>query len=328
MKIAAVHLFNFLEYAQMRGILPQSVLGPLQLSAMAGQDDSQVLEESDFYRALNLVHEQLKDELWGIKAGKFLTLKLLGLIYRISLQVTTIEEAFHYLQSYLETTMPIVKMKAAITSELITVSMQIDHEDEKINRVILENVLTIISREIAMMATGEVAFTLTSPYYTASYPSNWQEGDSFTISFSPVLLKAALRSRREEQLDVLLPEYLKLMEILKAAESSFSNTVKVTMLAMSDPHLPDITAVSDALYLTPRSLQRRLERENSSFREIMLELKKQICSFLLRHKEYSVTSMSYVLGYAEPASFIHSFKKWFGDSPEKVRQSLRNTVSG
>ncbi|PSR52282.1 hypothetical protein AHMF7605_01470 [Adhaeribacter arboris] len=327
MKIAAIHLFNFLEYAQMRGVLPQSVLAPLQLSELDEKDQTQLMEESDFYLALNRLHHYLQDDLWGIKAGKFLTLKLLGLIYRISRQVTTMEEAFHYLQSYLETTFPLVKMQVTLTGEQITVFMQIENDHEKINRVILENVLTVISREIAMMATGEVAFTLTSPYYQASYPKDWQLGDSFAISFAPILLKAGLRKRHEEQLDLLLPEYLKLMQKLKAAENSFSNTVKVTLLSMSDPHLPDITTVSEALYLTPRSLQRRLERENSSFREILLDLKKQICSFLLRHQEYSVTSMSHILGYAEPAAFIHSFKKWFGDSPERVRQSLRNSIS-
>jgi len=325
MKVAALHLFNFLDYAQMRGVSRQRVLTPLPLHNLDNQDTTQLIEEADFYKALNLVHEELKDELWGIKAGNFLTLKLLGLIYQISLQVTTIEEAFHYLQSYLETTFPLVKMKATTTAEQITVLMQIENEDEKINRIILENVLTIISREITLMVTGDFSFALTSPYYSTSYPSHWKKEDSFTLSFAPVLLKAALRKRPAEQLDLLLPEYLKLMETLKASDQSFSNKVKVTMLAMSDPHLPNITAIADALYLTPRSLQRRLEQENSSFREIMLDLKKQICSFLLRHKEYSVTSMSYVLGYAEPAAFIHSFKKWFGDSPERVRQNLRNS---
>jgi AraC-like DNA-binding protein len=90
---------------------------------------------------------------------------------------------------------------------------------------------------------------------------------------------------------------------------------------MSDPHLPDITAVAEALYLTPRSLQRRLDRENSSYRLLLLDIKKQICFFLLQHQEYSITSMAYILGYAEPAAFIHSFKKWFGDSPARVRKS-------
>jgi AraC-like DNA-binding protein len=97
------------------------------------------------------------------------------------------------------------------------------------------------------------------------------------------------------------------------------------MLSMSDPKLPDIQSISDALYLTPRTLQRRLVQEELSYREITEGLKKQICSFLIRHDPYSISSLTYILGYAEPASFIHSFKKWYGDSPQKVRRKLKET---
>jgi AraC-like DNA-binding protein len=56
------------------------------------------------------------------------------------------------------------------------------------------------------------------------------------------------------------------------------------------------------------------------------ELKKQVCSYLLRHDCYSATTVSYILGYSEPASFLHSFKKWYGDSPERIRQRLKNNM--
>ncbi len=327
MKLAALHLNNLLEYAQVRGVSPAAVLSPRRLPFINCQDETLLIPVASFYEALAAVSQELKDELWGIKAGKFLTLKLLGLIYRISLQATTIAEAFYYLQSYLVATLPLVTAQTHITGEQIKITLRIDNDEEKLNRIILENVLTIISREISMMAAQAVSFTLTSPYFNALYPKDWETGKCFSVAFEPVLLKVAFKNRREEQLDILVPAYLKLMELCKATDTGFSNKVKITMLALSDPHLPDIATVSEALYLTPRSLQRRLARENSSFRELLQELKKQICSFLLRHQGYSVTNMAYVLGYAEPASFIHSFKNWFGDSPERIRQSLLKRVA-
>ena len=286
-----------------------------------------MIPASEFYAALKQINQELPDELWGVKTGNYLTLKLLGLIYQISLQVTTLAEAFHYLQSYLQNTLPLVSITTSITEEQVTITAQIANAEKKINRIILENVLTIISREIRMMATEAVVFALTSPYWHGGYPKEWQCGESFSIAFEPVLLKAAIKKRPAEKLEILVPEYIKLIEKIKAAENSFTNQVKVLILSMSDPHLPDITAVSEALYLTPRSLQRRLERENSSYRLLQLDLKKQICSFLLQHQEYSVASMAYILGYAEPASFIHSFKKWFGDSPARVRKSRLHTIT-
>jgi AraC-like DNA-binding protein len=82
--------------------------------------------------------------------------------------------------------------------------------------------------------------------------------------------------------------------------------------------------VSDALYLTPRTLQRKLSAEGTSFRELLEAIKKQLCSFLLRHDHFTVASIAVILGYSEPASFIHSFQKWFGNSPERMRAVFRS----
>ncbi|QNF35474.1 helix-turn-helix domain-containing protein [Adhaeribacter swui] len=327
MKIAALHLHNFLEYAQIRGVLvPKLAAGNTAAPANA-TDDLLMIPEPDFYAALKQAHQQIQDDLWGIKAGNYLTLKLLGLIYQISLQATTLEEAFHYLHSYLQTTLPLLATFTQVTQEQATITLQINNHEEQLNRVIMENVLTIISREITMMVSGEVEFTLSSPFWHSSYPKNWVYGATYSISFAPITLKAAIRKRSEEKLEILIPEYIKLLEVLKAADSNFPNQVKITMLALSDPLLPDIAAVSETLCLTPRTLQRRLERENSSYRLLSQDLKKQICSFLLQHQEYSVTNLAYVLGYAEPAAFIHSFKKWFGDSPDRIRRKKWNAAS-
>ncbi len=327
MKIAALHLQPFLEYAQLRGVLLPPEFNPLLQTPAEATTEASLISAADFYAALKRVYQELPDDLWGIKTGNYLALKLLGLIYQISLQVTTLAEAFHYLQSYMQNTLPIVTTTTCLTETQVTITLQIANEEEKINRIILENVLTIISREIGMMATRDVAFTLTSPYWHAGYPTNWEKGNSFSIAFEPVLLKASIKKRPVEKLEILVPEYIKLIEKIKAAENSFANQVKVLILSMSDPHFPNITAVSEALYLTPRSLQRRLERENSSYRLLQLDLKKQICSFLLQHQEYSVASMAYILGYAEPAAFIHSFKKWFGDTPARLRKSQLSTIA-
>jgi AraC-like DNA-binding protein len=83
-------------------------------------------------------------------------------------------------------------------------------------------------------------------------------------------------------------------------------------------------SLCQVLCITPRTLQRRLEAENITFREVVEEIKKQISSLLLMHEDYSVSAISFVLGYAEPASFIHSFKKWFGHPPESLRQRLKS----
>lgn len=163
-----------------------------------------------------------------------------------------------------------------------------------------------------------MSFVLTSPYYHNDYPAGWYKGDFYSVSFEQVVLKTAIRERKDQQLDILIPKYLQLIETYKTT-SAFSDKVKITMLSLSDPALPHITRVAEALYITPRTLQRKLEAEQKSFRRLSEDVKKEIASSLLRHQGYPIAGMAYVLGYADAASFIHSFKKWFGISPERMR---------
>ncbi|WAC11949.1 helix-turn-helix domain-containing protein [Dyadobacter pollutisoli] len=322
MNILSSHLRYFTDYARIRGvaadILPKL---PDSTSTDLTEPESMVTQE-EFYEILKEIDRQLTDELLGIKCGNFISLKLLGIIYQISLQATTVEEAFHYLRSYLEVALPIVQLKTVISEKEARIELRIDNREDRINRLIIENCLTIISRELRMMVGRDVNIGIGTPYFHSGYPADWVLDQHFSVSFELTILKAALKDRNHLHLDMLVPEYLKMIEQLQSG-NSFANKVRITMLSMSDPKLPDIQSISDALYLTPRTLQRRLVQEELTYREITEGLKKQICSFLLRHDPYSISSLTYILGYAEPASFIHSFKKWYGDSPQRVRRRLK-----
>jgi AraC-like DNA-binding protein len=322
MKVLALHLYHFMDYARVRGIAWND------MQALIHQpcdfvDEQATVESADVYAVLKFIDAQLKDKAWGIQCGQFISMKLLGLIYKISLQATTIQEALHYLQSYLGAAMPLVKAETAISTEAVVINFSIGNRENDLDRIILEYTLAVVGRELRMMAGEEAVIQLSSPHYDEDYPSQWYPGETYTVIFEPVILKAALQNKSHLHVDILVPEYLKMIEQLKP-DDSFAGRVKLTLLSMSDPQLPDIQTVSGALYLTPRTLQRRLGAEGITFRELLEEIKKQLCSFLLRHDRYTIAGISNILGYAEPASFIHSFRKWFGDSPERVRKGLRD----
>lgn len=310
-----------MEYARWKGISSSEMIQVMQNPPKDFLEETSVVNEEDFYAVLDLAEQNLKDDLLGIYLGKFLNLNALGLIYRISLQATTVEEALHYLQTYLNTTFPIIEIKTIINESLATIQLAIQNKQITLNRIILEYALTVMSRELSMMTAEQAQIRLYSPFYGTTYPKPWSQGLDFSLDFTPTILKAELQDRSRLQLDILIPEYLKLLEGLKDVQS-FSNKVKIASLNMARPELPDLETIADAFHLTPRTLQRRLGEENATFRQIIDDLKRQISALLIRHNRFSVSDISYVLGYSEPAAFIHSFKKWYGDSPKRVRKGF------
>ena len=68
------------------------------------------------------------------------------------------------------------------------------------------------------------------------------------------------------------------------------------------------------LNLSPRSLQRKLGQEGTSYSAITEEIKKDLAISYLE-KDLSIKEVSYLMGYSEPSTFVTAFKKWFGKTP-------------
>ncbi len=319
MRILALHLRTFITYARLRGIAikePQPLLSnsPTDVGGQTG-----TFSPEEVYTVLSYIHQELGEDQLGLRVGEYLNLNALGLIYQISLQASTLEEGLLYLKSYLHSTLPLIKVDTLLAKERMEICLSIDQGQQTLNRIMLESTLKVIHRELSMMASEPLDAHLFSPYYHKGYPSPWQKADHYKLTCKPLLLQSAMKDKSRLHLDVLVPAYLELIESMQATHS-FTSRVKIALLHMAKPELPSLETVADLFHLTPRTLQRYLKGENQTFRQITDELKKRIAYLLIHHRRFTVTDLSYVLGYGEPAAFIHSFKKWYGQTPNRFRQ--------
>ena len=92
--------------------------------------------------------------------------------------------------------------------------------------------------------------------------------------------------------------------------------VVVDAIAQGDP---DVAAVARALATSERSLQRRLQEEGTSFREVVDEARKELAVGYLRDRRMAVSEVAYLLGYAEAGAFVRAFKRWTGKTPGEMR---------
>lgn len=94
-------------------------------------------------------------------------------------------------------------------------------------------------------------------------------------------------------------------------------------LLRAPSEMPGIDEVARDLHMAPRSLRRRLEEENTSFRALVDEVRQMLAEEFLAMPGMKLEEIAMRLGYAEPASFIHAFKRWKGVPPHAFR---RHTV--
>lgn len=83
----------------------------------------------------------------------------------------------------------------------------------------------------------------------------------------------------------------------------------------------NIDDVAQALHLSTRSLRRKLEAEDTSFRHLLESERKHLATQLLAGSRMTLDELALHLGYSETASFTRAFRRWTGTSPGEFRKS-------
>lgn len=83
-----------------------------------------------------------------------------------------------------------------------------------------------------------------------------------------------------------------------------------------------IEDVAKALTVSPRTLQRRLEAEGTSFGEVWDESRRQVACKHLRNPKIAIKEVAYMLGFSEPSTFYRAFRRWTGATPMDYRRSV------
>jgi AraC-like DNA-binding protein len=80
-----------------------------------------------------------------------------------------------------------------------------------------------------------------------------------------------------------------------------------------------LESVADSLRMPPRSLQRRLQAEGLSFRDLLDEWRRARALSLVTNTRLPLSEVSGALGYSEQSVFTQAFRRWYGGTPHRFR---------
>ncbi len=87
---------------------------------------------------------------------------------------------------------------------------------------------------------------------------------------------------------------------------------------------PSPEGLAQSLFVSERTLQRRLNERGVSYRSLLDQVRHQHAQELLQTTTISIDQVAEALGYSELAAFTHAFTRWSGDSPSAFRRSLQH----
>jgi AraC-like DNA-binding protein len=80
----------------------------------------------------------------------------------------------------------------------------------------------------------------------------------------------------------------------------------------SAPDGIDLSGVAQMFALHPRTFNRRLRAEGTTFSSLLSEVRYEIARQLLRDTQLQASDIAFSLGYADCSSFNHAFRRWSG----------------
>ncbi|EKF75021.1 AraC family transcriptional regulator [Alcanivorax hongdengensis A-11-3] len=87
---------------------------------------------------------------------------------------------------------------------------------------------------------------------------------------------------------------------------------------------PTIDVLAARLAMTPRTLQRRLQEEGTSFARLRDRVRHQHACDALQQAQCDMSSLAQYLGFSDTANFYHAFKRWQGCAPGQYRKQQRS----
>lgn len=325
---------NIIRFARQRGADLDTLLqaaGYHDLEAM--DDETQFIGKEAYDQVITKALEQSGDPLMGLHLGEYLSLSAAGLIVQIAQNSRTVLEALQYTVNFANLGCQELPFELKELDHAWELSLKPNPEWEaqypQSAHQTIDGQMVFSLREFQSLSLQKhhplsVHFAYAKPQAKAEYDRVFQCPVRIGMPYTAIYL------RKEHVADKVISSDYDLLRLLvgfaeqKLANlenyQSFTNTVRQTIVQMRQTQFPTILQIAANLNMSVRTLQRRLKQEGYTYQNLTDDLKQQFALDYLRHKNLSIKEIAYSLDFSEASSFVRSFKRWYGASPQVYRE--------
>jgi AraC-like DNA-binding protein len=309
-------------------------LDPERLEAMAGLTEQKLADPDDRVPLRMLVATwqavvALKpEESIGLRVGRSIKVRQLGLVGYTMVHSDTLQEAFRRLARY-----------SRIIHEAEEISFE-EGQEFGLRMRPLPALDAMRHPADSRLAVGvSVAREMTGSQVTPvevsfPYPQPADTGELQRFFGAPLVFGrpySSLTFRRQDlqhslrDADRTLTGYLDQLAEKSLAEllqgGSLVEQVRRAIWTDLSGGRVSLERTSGRLGMGSRSLQRRLRKEGTSFMNVLDGLRHETAVQLLHDRHIAVYEIAFLLGYFDPSTFFRAFRRWEGMSPQEFRRA-------
>ena len=115
-------------------------------------------------------------------------------------------------------------------------------------------------------------------------------------------------------------EYLSSLDV-----ASTTRRLRELMVSVIEKGPLELQALAKQLRISARTLQRRLADEDTSYREVVDDLRRDIALDQLRRTDAPIQEIAYLTGFSALSPFYRAFRRWTGGTPAEHRTAAERT---
>ena len=309
--------------------LPQLLAGTGIPTSVLLPGDENFVSGFQLLRILENGHRLIGGPGFGLALGRQLSPDSHGPIGYLSLASPDLISSLRALADYLPARLPLVHLNISLNDEWLECSYEIllDPPDyirqsmcETFALAVQSQVEAILRREAI---EAQIEFTHTAPAYLEMYGDYIHGQYRFDQPRVVFRLPAALAhtpntSGDSEAFSLIRQRCTNLLEQQPTVTSSVADQVRRLLLTQPQESVNE-DQVAKAMFVSKRTLARRLDKENTSYRRIRDQVLSELACQALQESSQSVEAIAASLGYHDSAAFRKAFRRWTGQSPRAYR---------
>ncbi|WP_289143952.1 AraC family transcriptional regulator [uncultured Bacteroides sp.] len=271
----------------------------------------------------------------GLEKGFDVPVTIAGMLYKLYENCTTLKEVFEKSDIHTPTINPLYRYINRIDENLFIHRITINEEFAKkyplATRQLYESQLGI-SLQILYSLTGK---RIKPMQIRTIYD---KEGDNdklnnyfkcpiqyatneFALLFDSSILDFPILTANNQLLSIIEKLIIEMKE--RGQESNLSNAIRKYLLKCLPTIDVDIKTVAQNLNFGERTLQRRLRKENTSYREILNSVPIELSERYIE-ENISFAEIAYLLGFDSQSAFNKFFQKHFKKQPSIFKRQKMN----
>jgi AraC-like DNA-binding protein len=324
-------LRQYLRAAQDYGIEAEDAL--VQNDLPVGILDNSItrVTGTEFQRLIRWLVDACNDPLFGLKSGAYVQPGSYSIFGYMIMNCRSAREALHMTPMYesIVGDMGITKLEKA--GGRLAVRWVCQYEDDTIIPHMIDNVLyswTQFARYLADLPEGkpyrvQLERDLPNQKELAVYQKMFGCDIEFNAKRSALIvdeevLEIPLRQPDPGLLQNLTQQAESMMDEIKQKKTIVLQ-VRVVLRRLMEYELPRKEKVAEALNMTERTLQRRLQEAGTGYQNLLDDIRHEAAIESLTTTHISINEIASNLGFSEVRSFHRRFKSWTGHTPGEYR---------